>query len=337
MVLLMFDGFESAPTVRPNIVCSAGFLAVTGRDGVGRGLRAGNNNAMVVNLPTPVTQLIMGVGVKWSASHTGASNGSIMFRTNTGATEQCRLHVSGTNFLELKSSGGTVLATSVIPFVIGAWHYLEVKLTVADSGGIFICKVDGVEHINFTGDTKSGGAVPTTIDQLYFQVPTSGNATEIDDLVIMDATGSAPYNDFIGERMVKGKRPAGNGVSSDLLGSDGDSTDNYLLVDDDPVNTTDYVASSTSGDKDFYALSASTGLASVDAVQATAYAVKSDSGTKSIKTILRSAGGTEDASADLALSTTWVSLYGAFAPLDPTGAAWTPSNVNSIQAGVEVV
>jgi hypothetical protein len=163
------------------------------------------------------------------------------------------------------------------------------------------------------------------------------NDNRIDDLYVCDGTGSAPYNDFLGERVVKAKRLVGNGAASQWTGSDGNSTDNYLLLDEDPLNTTDYVASSTAGQQDLYALSAATGLLSVDAVQVAAYTSKSDSGARSWKPLIRNTAGTVDTGAAVALSTTWTLQQGAVRQTDPAGAAWTTTTVNGIQAGAEVV
>jgi hypothetical protein len=296
---------------------------------VGKSIRAGSSSG-TFSLPfvSAAATTVVGFGFFMPSANTPAfqfygDNGTVMHHQITFAADQR---------VQLRRSATTVATSVGVPISLSTWHYMELKMTVADAGGIGIVKIDGVEHINFTGDTKNGGTA-ASLDRL--NVDLAATNTAIDDLYILDGTGSAPYNDFIGEKVIKAKRPVGNGAASAFTGSDGDSTDNYLLVDEDPVNITDYVASNTAGQQDLYDLSAATGLASVDAVQVAFYASKSDSGSRSLKALQRSSGGNVVASTAIPLSTSWAALQGSVRTVNPDGAAWTPANVNTIQAGIE--
>ena len=74
-----------------------------------------------------------------------------------------------------------------------------------------------------------------------------------DDVYLVDT--SAPNGDFLGDVRVAYLAPNGNGASSQFVGSDLNSVDNYLLVDEVPANDdTDYVQSDVLNNIDTYAL-----------------------------------------------------------------------------------
>jgi hypothetical protein len=129
--------------------------------------------------------------------------------------------------------------------------------------------------------------------------------------------------------------PNGNGASSQWVGSDGNSTDNYLLVDEAaPNDDTDYVTSATVGDKDTYAYSNLTpGSGSVYAVQIAAWARKTDVAERKIATIARTTS--EQDSADRTLATTYT-YYLDVRNTRPGGGAWSISDVNGAEFGVKV-
>lgn len=238
-----------------------------------------------------------------------------------------------TGHIELRR-GGTVIALSAGAVLTDSvWTYMEVKPTLADAGGTVVIKVNGNTVIDFTGDTRNSGT-ETAFSSIYF--PTN-SGIKIDDFYLMDNTGSAPYNDFYGEMKIETLVPNGNGAFSQLLGSDGNSTDNYLLVDEIPASMTDYVGSSTIGQRDTYTFqNSSTGSGQVAAVQTCVYAQKTDAGAASVKTVERaSAGPTERVSAAITVSNpTWVQNGPQIT--DPTGATWSIATVNSAEFGVEV-
>lgn len=336
MALLVMDGFEFAPTLRSTHTVAGGISAATGRDGVGKSISMTGSSSVTVPLPSLAAVVVVGVGI-WIPSGVSTTVGLVSILGDVAATTHLSLTFdSGGHIVAKRGTGsGTVLATGPTAIAGDAWHWLEMKATIADSGGVCIVKVDGTTEINFTGDTKNAGTL-TTISHLAFAGASA--VPRFDDLVICDATGSAPFNDFFGEKVIKIKRPSNNGATNQWVGSDGNSTDNYLLVDDPPpVSSADYTGSATATERDLYAMSSAAGLASVDAIQNIAYVAKSDAGARSFKTVTRNAGGTVTSGPTVALSTTYLLAAGAIELTDPSAAAWTPSNVNTIQAGVECV
>ena len=94
--------------------------------------------------------------------------------------------------------------------------------------------------------------------------------TIFDDVYLMAGTG----DEFLGDCTVATLLPTGNGFVNQFVGSDGNSTDNYLLVDEQPPSSTDYVGSATTGQQDLYTLTNLTGSGTVLAVAPTIYAVR---------------------------------------------------------------
>jgi hypothetical protein len=85
-------------------------------------------------------------------------------------------------------TSGTLLATSTNALPILTWNYIEVKLTIADSGGNWEVRVNESTWLNFTGDTKQSTTLSTAT---RIQIWGRGSDNGIDDLYICDGTGSA--------------------------------------------------------------------------------------------------------------------------------------------------
>lgn len=333
MALVYFDGFETAPNLRPewSMGGTTAAAAVTGRDGVGKALSLnGSWYAPSLLLSTPISTAI--VGFAFYGNPDNQAFFSICGNSNT--TYHLSLNWTSDGRLRL-SRAGTTLGTSAAIFNPMLWHWFEIKATIADSGGMCIVKVDGAEVLNFTGDTRNGGVLET-VSGFAFVMGTA-TWTRLDDFVVCDATGSS-MSDFFGEKVVRAKRPSGNGSASQWVGSDGNSTDNYALVDEVTWDTADYVAASASGYRDLYAMGALSGLATVNAVQTHAYVAKSDAGLRALKIVTRaSTSGTAVTSSSVALGTGYQVFADEIRTVNPDGNAWTVARANDIEVGVEVV
>jgi len=210
--------------------------------------------------------------------------------------------------------------------------YIEVKVTINDSTGVAQVRLGEATEINLTSqDTRNGGNA--SVDLVRFYQTT--NPSYVDDVVVMDSSGSA-MNDLIGDIKVECLLPNGNGNSSQLAGSDGNSTDNYALVDEVPANAdTDYVQSATVGQKDTYTYgNLATTAGTVHGVQVATYARKTDAGTRKIASVAR-LSTTEEDSAEFILSTSYQVLTDV-RPTKPGGGAWTIADVNNAEFGVKV-
>jgi hypothetical protein len=279
------------------------------------------------------TEWILGFAVK---PLTGSNSGSLVQLKNGASTIQDDIYWdNGTQCLSVRRAGTTTLGTGSRLLAPETWHYVELRIVVSNTVGVVQLHVDGANDINLSSqDTLNSG---TTIDRFTFGDAGASNIScDIDDVYICDASGSAPSNTFLGDVRIECTHPNGNGNSSQLVGSDGNSTDNYLLVDETTSDgDTTYVQSSVVNDKDTYAygnLSSVSG--SVYGVQPIAHARKTDASSRSMKTIAR-LSGTEVDGPDQTLATSYA-MYYDIRETKPGGGAWTISDVNSAEFGVKV-
>lgn len=293
------------------------------------------------SLPSSVSTIIVGVAINRNGS---SAAGYILYFGDSGS-DQCGVYLEADGRLSF-ARGTTVLATTTVSLPSSGWSYLEAKVTFHNSTGAYELRLNG----NST-PVLSGSGVDTcatannSANTVRFHArPASGSAgpnasTLYDDVYILDTTGSA-NNDFLGDVRVDALLPNANGNSSQLTGSDGNSTDNYLLVDESPADDdTTYVESSTSGHKDTYDFPAlGYTAASIFLAQINAQAKKDDAGARSIALVTRSGGTDYDGTPapEAALSTSYRN-YRHIREVDPaTSAAWTQSNLEAAQFGVKV-
>lgn len=237
------------------------------------------------------------------------------------------LHCSGsaTSDIDWYSDVGSV--------AVGDWHYVEIELEHGSaSDGSLKWWLDGNElnsttthdyTIALDSTMQVGGDSSSDIDDAY-----------IDDLYVCDATGSV--NDTaLGPIEIVDLYPSGNGNTSGLTGSDGNSTDNYLLVDENPPSSTDYVGSDTEGDKDTYAMGDLTDTPVVVGVVAALYAAKTDTGAKWMRPVLRTSSTDYNGDSE-ALSESYALHEHAWDQDPNTSATWLYGAVNGMEVGQEV-
>jgi hypothetical protein len=233
----------------------------------------------------------------------------------------------------------TSLGTGVVG-ISSSFVLVEIHFLLDATVGVCEVRIDGVSDLSFSGNTNPQSR--TNISQVVFGCVTAGNGNQwsMDDLVINDSTGSID-NVAPGDRRILLLTPSGNGASSQFVGSDGNSTDNYLLVDEVPHNSdSDYVQSATVNDVDSYAMSDIATLATGDAIggiQPVAVAKRANASVNgSLRCNVKSSSAV-DHGADVSLGTTYQIVRGNYVPLDPnTGVAWTASGVNAMESQIEV-
>jgi hypothetical protein len=250
-----------------------------------------------------------------------------------GSTGQiCRLRNSGSDICDLSAGAGGALrltragtqlgitATGIV--AINTWSYVELEFTRSATVGVFNLWVNGVRLLNLTG--QNTGA--SDIDSVRFE---HQNDLTLDDLYITDTAAR------LGECRVDTLRPSADTATKDWTASTG--TDNYAMVDDAQIDTTDYVQGITAGNKDYYALAdLSFNPNNIYAVNAIAFVKKDDATTRTYRTNIKSSS-TEGHGATRGLTSSFV-LYSDIFETDPNGsAAWTQSAVNALTAGPEVV
>lgn len=291
-----------------------------------------NSRTSTKALPGNIQTLCVGVAYKYLAVN---DSPQIVGFLDAG-TIQCdvRYDVPSSTFSITRN--GTSLGTFHRVLTIGVWYYLEFKVTIDNSAGTADLWIDGVNVISLTSQDTQATANAYANEFKIGRDAGSDISGHLDDLVVIDCSGSAPTNDRLGDVVVPALFPDGNGNYSQLVGSDSNSTDNYLLVDETPPNgDSDYVESSTVGDMDTYTYQDLTPTSGdVYAVQVCMYARKTDAGTRKIASVAR-LSGTDDVSSDQILSASYQYLTD-LREAKPGGGAWSISNVNSAEFGVKV-
>jgi hypothetical protein len=299
------------------------------------GFRCGDNVAYLEKVIDSQQEWRVGFAGYPENNNTGA-----FFHLYDGATSQLRLHMDGAGHVQVLRGDGTLLATGTTVVTPASYHHFQIRAKIDNSAGAVDVYIDGAPtpDISISGvDTQNSANATADRFMLGELVGAYYMFWRFDDVYALDGTGSAPYDDLLGDCSVECKFPDGNGNSSQLVGQDGNSTDNYLLVDEAPApdDDTTYVESSTVGNKDTYTfpdLTATTGT--VHAVQILPYARKTDAGTRTIATVAR-LSGTEVDSADIALAASYA-WAGDLRTTKPGGGAWSISDVNASEFGVKV-
>jgi hypothetical protein len=330
MALLFMDGFDASDAALKWVSIGTPTFATTTRFGTGKAM-----NPQASQTPTrafPASSQVY-VGAAVSVASFGAVRDIFTLLGDTATTAHLVLNTSASGgSLELRRGATTLAVSAVGVLPASTWVYLEMSATIADTGGTCVVRVNGVEVINFTGDTKNAGT-NSTIDALRLASNTGANVYSYDDLYLCDSTGST-NNTFLGDVRVQTLLPTGVGASTQFTPSVGSNWDN---VNDTPYVSTTYNSSATAGQRDTYAMSdLLSGTGTVFGVQDNILALKSDAGAASIKAALKS-GATVYYDSTVALGTALGAFAAAVRETDPaTSAAWTPTNVNALEFGAEV-
>ena len=342
MTLLLLESFDGIATAdlpsKGWTNSSATVTTVAARTGP-NALRASSANAAVSRGLAAADEhatLIVGFAFYMNAA-SGVASRVVSLRSDGGATTHITLSASVGGLLQVRrgTETGTILGSGST-LVAGQWYYLELKVTLSDASGVVELKVNGAADITLSGqDTKNAGT-KTVFDNII--VGNSGASTDYiyDDLYLCNAAGSV-NNTFLGDTRVRCLLPNGNGNSSQLLGSDGNSTDNYLLVDEAVPSTADYVGSATLDQKDTYTFNdLPDASGTIHGVQVAALATKTDAAARNLAIVTRS-GGTDYDGSDVALALGTNAYVRQVRETDPaTAAAWSIAGVNAAEFGAKV-
>ncbi len=343
MALLFVDGFDAYGQTPGNTVVGTGYrystpstAGWTVRDGRVPGgysvqVTGASRSLLTRNLGN-LSTVVVGFAFKPTNSYNavqimslwdGASQGVTLRHTVAGEFEIRR----GT------SAANTLGTTSGAAVSLDTWAYIELKVTTHATTGSFELRVNGVNVLSGTNvNTKGGSNNYITNAKLELSTGTA-NSYFFDDLYILDTSGSV-NNDFLGSRKVVTVFPSAEGDNIDFTPSTG--TDNSALVDENPANESDYVESGTTGHKDLYQYGNLGATGGINGVQVTTIAAVSDANPLTLKTLAKS-GTTESADAGQSVSTTTFSAFSRILETNPdTSAAWTASEVDGAQFGIEV-
>lgn len=252
-------------------------------------------------------------------------------------SDQLLLVVNGTGVISFNTSVGAItLNGKPLP---GGWHWVEARIERIGAGTSYTLQVriDGEEFVNQAFATATGNALwaarPFTVGVQQSGNSQPGRATDL--CVWDDVNDGSGVTTWMGPMQVSAVRPSGNGASNQWLGSDGNSADNYLLVDETPASTSDYVESSVDGQRDLYSQSGlAPGLKPL-AVKSMTYAQKNGSGLRSFKPVLKQ-NATVIVDTERTLSASPALFASTIQGKNPeTNLPWTAAEIAALQFGVE--
>lgn len=258
----------------------------------------------------------------------GTSMGSFLFR--------------GGNTITGTLCGQTITGT-LTSYANSTWFNLEIRIKIHATTGVITIKKDGLTDVDLQNVNTTQSAVNTGVGGFNFTRSSVFATTtlSIDDIMIVDTSGSV-NNTWIGDIRILGLMPNGNGNYSEMLGSDGNQTDNYLLVDENPYSGSDYVEADTAGERDTYLLTDLTlpsGWTPLAVRQSAVAHETVATGTSLLEMGFR-IDSTDywDSAKQMLMTTTATHYNGSIYELNPdTGLAWTDADIDGMEIGVRKI
>jgi hypothetical protein len=326
---IFMEGFENIePLGRQGLTLSGVIDYVTGRSG-GKAITRLAGSSVVTQFDCSISgasQIIVSLAFKRT---NGVGDVVPLLNLMNGSNTHAALRVNSANQLIVINTANTIVGTSAATIDPTGWNRVDFLVNVFDTGSAEV-RLNGVSVLTVSADFKNVSSTEVTIVRILIGTAGSTNLA-VDDLHIRND------NVFQPDMIVETLQPNGNGAFSDLVGSDGNSVDNYLLVDELPFAAADYVISATVGARDLYAHTDLATLVGVPkAVQIHWNGQKSDAGAAAIIPVMRLAAGTEWEGAPVGLATTAGYSNSEIREVDPAGNPYTVSSVNGMQFGVEI-
>ena len=297
---------------------------------------------------TAQTTYIVGAAFKPSS----LSQNRIIFEFRSNANRECQVCLETSGALSVYRAGlagtlgggtsGTQLGPSSDSLLsVDVWAYVECQMTLSNTAAAWTIAVNGVTALSESGasgyDNVRDTASITSIGV--------GGAALIDDVYICDTTGSV-NNTLLGDSTAEAIFPQTDAVAA---GTHEDFTcltdsDQGAMVDesatDFPDGDTTYIYSSTDTHRSTFNYPDITPTsATIHGVQVNISAKKSDTGTRTYTSAIRSGGSDYDGETSLSKTVApsdSAYAYGVFVhEVNPdTSTAWTVSGVNAAEFGV---
>ena len=307
----------------------------TGRHGVGQCLKM-LSGAISLSTPVALSNTVK-FGFTFKIGDLPASAKSICEMVEN-SSYQCGVQLQSNGALTAVrfdiSHQPTVLQSSSKILRLNTWYNVKISMTMQDSipADSFIVLINDEEWLNVpaTSDTNNGGSAANS---LKLGDITAGYTRYYDDFIMFDPADPWPF-----DHRIDTIRPNEVGVTNQWLGSDADSVDNHLLVDDIvPDNDTTYVKSSTVSELDLY------NLTSLPITPLEIYCVnpcsvmkKEDSGSRTTRAVIRTGGTNFEGDIHYPSAISW-SREPSPTTLNPdTGIAWIEADIDALQSGIKI-
>lgn len=228
----------------------------------------------------------------------------------------------------IKAFGGTatLLITGSKNLTINSTYLVEIYIKIADAGGRFVIKIDGVKDVDFTGDVKPDAN--TQFDKVRLGSSVGGLYTTyayFDNFIMDDAV-------WIGNTKIQALVPTGAGATTGWTPSAGN---NWDCVDEKPANDADYVSINAVDTVDTYAAGNISGVIdSIKCVQIQSRARTDGAPTPTNLKLVARVAGTDYLSGDKTVPATEKGLYNLWELNPADAAAWEEADVNAMEIGV---
>jgi hypothetical protein len=293
--------------------------------------------ALVSNNITPQSTFIL------NGRFNAAGAGNNIYTLYDNASPQCSLVMNGDAKLVFHRGSGyfaQIGIPSAQALVIDAqltFYDLEAKFVIGNSGSVELRINGGVQIGPTTGDTQATGS--NTANSMALSALISGSQScnhTWDHFIVLDGSGAAA-NDFIGAVDVTLLQPTGDGFYT-AWSVTGVANRWDAVNDPDPDGDTTYISASVVGDKNTFThgnLPAASTAVKVAAVWARA---KRDDGvTRAFKVLLRNATPTDNlGSIEHFAGDNYIWFFQPYEINPFTSAAWTVSEINAVEYGVQV-
>lgn len=309
---------------------SKGLVAVTGNAYLGKGLQPVSNSTGIFGCAFKTTST-----GQYAFSETYSSiiddRPMVMFSWNVdGSISAWRASDSTGGSGRLNLFSCTLLGSTASGLVnVGTWNFIEWLVTHDSTSGVVKIAINGNLELELTGiDTQPN-------DREFTLIGFGNGSTVYDDVYMADGDPSG-LDEMAGDCRIEVILPESDGTNSGLTPSSG--TSHFAMVDDTaPNDDTDYLHGLASGLKDTWNYQVVSGIGEVLGVQVNINARKDSAGLKQLAAIAR-VGGSDELGDTLTIAAETYKYYRQIFEKNPdTAAAWTISEINAAEFGVQII
>jgi hypothetical protein len=278
----------------------------------------------------------------WQSAMATDAGFEMHFQNGSGGQVQVNRGNDGSLIFRNRGTG-TILGTTPGAIISGSGvlGWLSIKIFVHDTNGtIQVRKPNGSLILDLANVDTRSRAEDDLISSVNFFNFNSGGGPIIDDYMIFDTAGSAPFNDWTKDIGLRWLDPNAVGNHNDLTLTGGSGGNHYTAVNEANADgDTSKVSSANVGDRDTYGFSdlASNIGGTILAVSGVPTWKASDGGGREGGISVRNGGVTADAATTKSLEAGVYKTDRIIMLTDPTdSAAWTRAKVNSAEFGPKV-
>jgi hypothetical protein len=334
-----FDGDPTAALVFTQI--SSGSCVASGVFGFGYYYNLTNTSGILLN--ANLASLLVGVHIYIGSL---PSSSAILFEWYdvTAGAAQVTLRVTSTGALQfyLGSGTGTPIGSASAAGVIAAntWTFLEGLAVISATVGQVIAQVNGVNVITTAATQNTKSTANTFVNAFTFPAVSIGTQA-YDNWYMLDMTGSAPFNTFLGPVQCRGEVATANSAVSGrnaFTGTPATGSNTYQNVAHVPaVPASDYNYDANPGDYDMFRFpNLPSNVATVLAVNHKVLVNLDSAGARTVA-LNKYSGGTDSLGTAFTPGSS-VAYANKVDTVDPnTSAAWTVAAAQAAECGLKVV